>query len=845
MEGIPSESTPVDLFPQALPKIPSNASCLRYPRKLSVREIKIQRSEDGNKYAAITRHSRAKALWKTALSLISSCGDPWEKFHLQELPEETAKRYRYNAIRGKWIEDIVHVKIENSPFNRGAMRECFRAKKLSNFSHCSDWSHASNHVAKRYIEKVENHVYFDDVRLQMDAKLWGEEYSRQPSAPKKVDISQTCVLEFINRPEKPLYHLEHFIEGTYRKYNSNSGFVDDLSRNTPQAFSHFTFERSGHRLIVVDIQGVGNLWTDPQIHTFNGKSYGDGNLGIRGMALFFYTHRCNPLCLALSLSPFDLPISEKLSTPLSQLSMKAEDNQTENIDGISDNNNVELSGTVAIPASRRDRYGIRRLVSENIDSSYDLRENANKHNNDTSSDFVDPSDFVESHSVPSPKLPFLPSRSPVSCRKNILQKTDQINDHNSNVVNNGKHSTKYNTNTTTTGNNINNNDARTNDLIFGPISLHNNSNDSGISFDGPSFGSVFKAQKSLISDPGCDPVCSDLDQSNSHLNSTENSQQLSKEAELIEFFRSHQAGHRSSSIAALHGADTVILGLIHHELARLHASGRLALLHQTGYYQFKCNEVKNHQPSIDIEQELNGNQLNELNLPQNVNWESVLFHLEQSAKLGCLDSIQCLAQYYLNLMVDGPLSECPIKPDPLESRAHGFALISAAASAGDRMAMVYLAEANYHGEYYSPDTSNDINNNNNNERKQEPDWLAAAHWYEMAAKVVTYDDATEDDEMNQGNPSFVKRSRSGFHALSEWPIYRLQGRLGEMYAKGGHGLVRDRAKAYELFESAAEGAIEAHEGRIAMEYYEQAGLLEEYAAIEFDGEIGEKTEEDK
>ncbi|XP_018646177.1 elongation factor 2 kinase, putative, partial [Schistosoma mansoni] len=528
MEGIPSESTPVDLFPQALPKIPSNASCLRYPRKLSVREIKIQRSEDGNKYAAITRHSRAKALWKTALSLISSCGDPWEKFHLQELPEETAKRYRYNAIRGKWIEDIVHVKIENSPFNRGAMRECFRAKKLSNFSHCSDWSHASNHVAKRYIEKVENHVYFDDVRLQMDAKLWGEEYSRQPSAPKKVDISQTCVLEFINRPEKPLYHLEHFIEGTYRKYNSNSGFVDDLSRNTPQAFSHFTFERSGHRLIVVDIQGVGNLWTDPQIHTFNGKSYGDGNLGIRGMALFFYTHRCNPLCLALSLSPFDLPISEKLSTPLSQLSMKAEDNQTENIDGISDNNNVELSGTVAIPASRRDRYGIRRLVSENIDSSYDLRENANKHNNDTSSDFVDPSDFVESHSVPSPKLPFLPSRSPVSCRKNILQKTDQINDHNSNVVNNGKHSTKYNTNTTTTGNNINNNDARTNDLIFGPISLHNNSNDSGISFDGPSFGSVFKAQKSLISDPGCDPVCSDLDQSNSHLNSTENSQQLSK-----------------------------------------------------------------------------------------------------------------------------------------------------------------------------------------------------------------------------------------------------------------------------------------------------------------------------
>lgn len=35
-----------------------------------------------------------------------------------------------------------------------------------------------------------------------------------------------------------------------------------------QAFSHFTFECSHHRLIVVDIQGVGDLYTDPQIHTY-------------------------------------------------------------------------------------------------------------------------------------------------------------------------------------------------------------------------------------------------------------------------------------------------------------------------------------------------------------------------------------------------------------------------------------------------------------------------------------------------------------------------------------------------------------------------------------------------
>ena len=51
----------------------------------------------------------------------------------------------------------------------------------------------------------------------------------------QVDIVQMCVVEMANRPGKPLFHLEHYIEGKYIKYNSNSGFVrDDNIRLTPQ-----------------------------------------------------------------------------------------------------------------------------------------------------------------------------------------------------------------------------------------------------------------------------------------------------------------------------------------------------------------------------------------------------------------------------------------------------------------------------------------------------------------------------------------------------------------------------------------------------------------------------------
>ena len=64
-----------------------------------------------------------------------------------------------------------------------------RRKKLSNFSHSDDWARDSNNfVAKSYIDQeVERETYFNDVKLQMDAKLWGEEYNRH-NPPKKVKL---------------------------------------------------------------------------------------------------------------------------------------------------------------------------------------------------------------------------------------------------------------------------------------------------------------------------------------------------------------------------------------------------------------------------------------------------------------------------------------------------------------------------------------------------------------------------------------------------------------------------------------------------------------------------------
>jgi hypothetical protein len=59
-------------------------------------------------------------------------------------------------------------------------------------------------------------------------------------------------------------------------------------------------------MLVCDIQGVGDMYTDPQIHSNAGHGnfiYGKGDMGMEGITQFFATHRCNAVCRQLGLTP--------------------------------------------------------------------------------------------------------------------------------------------------------------------------------------------------------------------------------------------------------------------------------------------------------------------------------------------------------------------------------------------------------------------------------------------------------------------------------------------------------------------------------------------------------------
>jgi len=66
-----------------------------------------------------------------------------------------------------------------------------------------------------------------------------------------------------------------------------------------QAFSHFTLKSSNGQFVICDIQGVGHTFTDPQIHTMDGKGFGNGNMGEEGILKFARSHACNGVCSRL------------------------------------------------------------------------------------------------------------------------------------------------------------------------------------------------------------------------------------------------------------------------------------------------------------------------------------------------------------------------------------------------------------------------------------------------------------------------------------------------------------------------------------------------------------------
>jgi len=259
---------------------------------------------------------------------------------LPNLPDNCkwAVVWEYSPNDDEWTRGVIAIEMEKRPFAKGALRNAYklhiRMNPIDHYKHFYSASHDKYQEGKRintskipslfgpvdtlYVAKDSltksqatfNH-YFDDVKMQMMCREFGDRYnSNHP--PKKIEFLSAWVIEVQqnNSSKEPtLYGLELFMNGDFQKQNSNYGTVFS-DRNTPQAFSHFTYECSAHDLLVVDIQGVDDFYTDPQIHTQDGKGFGQGNLGIKGIDRFLSSHKCNPICIQFELPPIGVVLND-------------------------------------------------------------------------------------------------------------------------------------------------------------------------------------------------------------------------------------------------------------------------------------------------------------------------------------------------------------------------------------------------------------------------------------------------------------------------------------------------------------------------------------------------------
>ena len=189
------------------------------------------------------------------------------------------------------------------PFAQGSQRYASYARTAASTNHLVVKSTKSRGSKDRLAHLTEN------MRCQALCKAFSLEFNALTETPHhSIDFVTTACLVPRHSDADTCMALEPYIPGTYVKYNNNAGWVNDALADDPfhqaaQAFSHFTFERSRGRFLVADLQGVGQVLTDPAIHTSDPARFPlmGTNLGEEGFKFFFARHTCNGVCRKLGL----------------------------------------------------------------------------------------------------------------------------------------------------------------------------------------------------------------------------------------------------------------------------------------------------------------------------------------------------------------------------------------------------------------------------------------------------------------------------------------------------------------------------------------------------------------
>lgn len=108
--------------------------------------------------------------------------------------------------------------------------------------------------------------------------------------------------------------VEDYIPGDYQKFCNNYGYIAEGNYSL-QGFMHWSWNHTQGEIMVADLQGVRNndnyYLTDPVLlsGTVSGGVYGNTDMGIEGIGMFFLNHKCNQFCNTLPKPRIQGPLS--------------------------------------------------------------------------------------------------------------------------------------------------------------------------------------------------------------------------------------------------------------------------------------------------------------------------------------------------------------------------------------------------------------------------------------------------------------------------------------------------------------------------------------------------------
>ncbi|XP_048575971.1 uncharacterized protein LOC5511752 isoform X3 [Nematostella vectensis] len=182
----------------------------------------------------------------------------------------------------------------------------------------------ARYVAKQYYEEQPIKQYQQDVLSQMTARSYVAQFNQKlfmldrGATIGDIQFLPVALLQLFNNANEAeqVCNIEPYMSGEFTKLTNNLTFVRKDEDGNPVkgadlvlAFSHFTWQSSNGKLVIVDIQGWTpkgrgcTFLTDPQIHSAVYDCFGTGNWKQQGIDKFWSAMHpeCNAICKLLGL----------------------------------------------------------------------------------------------------------------------------------------------------------------------------------------------------------------------------------------------------------------------------------------------------------------------------------------------------------------------------------------------------------------------------------------------------------------------------------------------------------------------------------------------------------------